>query len=77
MIAAPGSVENRPFGRPASSMTRASSRQTSGLHDDGFKRMALPAASAGATFCASEAIGEFHGVMPAVTPSGSWTDSVR
>src|ERR1700733_12143774 len=61
---APGSVENNPLGRPASSTMRASSSETNGLQDDGLSRIALPAANAGATFCASEGIGELHGVMP-------------
>ena len=74
---APGNVENNPFGSPAASMIRASSRQTSGLQEAGLSRMAFPAAKAGATFCASDAMGEFHGVMPAVTPSGSCTEKVR
>jgi hypothetical protein len=30
--------------------------------------IALPAANAGATFCASIVNGEFHGVMAATTP---------
>ena len=34
---------------------------------------ALPAASAGASFCASLAMGEFHGVIAATTPIGSCT----
>ena len=37
----------------------------------------MPAASAGASFCASLAIGEFHGVIAATTPSGSCTLMVR
>jgi hypothetical protein len=39
----------------------------------GFTTTALPAASAGASFCASLAMGEFHGVMAATTPMGSCT----
>ncbi|MNI79413.1 hypothetical protein D3C73_1358680 [compost metagenome] len=38
---------------------------------------ALPAASAGASFCASLAMGEFHGVIAAITPMGSCTLIVR
>ncbi len=37
----------------------------------------MPAASAGASFCASLAIGEFHGVIAAMTPIGSCTLMVR
>jgi hypothetical protein len=43
----------------------------------GLTTTALPAASAGAIFCASLAIGEFHGVMAATTPMGSCTLMVR
>ena len=32
---------------------------------------ALPAANAGASFCASEASGEFHGTIATTTPRGS------
>ena len=73
---APGRTEKSPGGRPAASTMRASSRQTSGLQEAGLSSTALPAASAGATFCASEAMGEFQGVIPATTPSGSCTDRV-
>ena len=72
----PGSTESRPAGRPASSATLASSRATSGDQLDGFNNTALPAASAGATFWASDAIGEFHGVIAATRPSGSCTELV-
>ena len=56
---------------------RASSSDTSGDQVAGFSSTALPAASAGATFCASEAMGEFHGVIAATRPIGSCTESVR
>jgi hypothetical protein len=71
VLPAPGKVEKMPGGSPAASTMRASTRQTSGLHEAGFSTTALPAASAGAIFWASDAIGEFHGVIPATTPSGS------
>ncbi len=51
-------------------------KPTSGDQPDGFTTTALPAASAGAIFCASEAMGEFHGVMAPTTPIGSHTDIV-
>ena len=56
---------------------RASSSDTSGDQLDGFSSTALPAASAGATFWASDAMGEFHGVMAPTSPIGSCTDMVR
>ena len=45
----------------------------SGEAEAGFKIMTLPAASDGATFQAAMRMGKFHGVMPAVTPTGSRT----
>ena len=56
---------------------RASASETSGVTSAGFNTTALPPASAGASFCASEAIGEFHGVIAAITPIGSYTLIVR
>ncbi len=43
----------------------------SGVASAGLRITAFPAAIAGATFCISLAIGEFHGVIAATTPSGS------
>ncbi|MNY23275.1 hypothetical protein D3C86_1569320 [compost metagenome] len=68
----PGSTLTRPRGRPASSQMRARARAASGVISAGLTTTALPAARAGASFCASEAIGEFHGVMAATTPMGSY-----
>ena len=58
----------QPGGSPASSATRPSSSAGDGVSSEGFRITALPAASAGATFCASIVIGEFHGVIAATTP---------
>ena len=44
-----------------------------GVISAGLNTTAQPAARAGASFCASLAIGEFHGVMAPTTPSGSCT----
>ena len=43
----------------------------SGVASAGLRITAFPAAIAGATFYISLAIGEFHGVIAATTPSGS------
>ena len=67
----PGSTLTIPFGMPAASQMRPSSSATSGVTPAGFRITAQPAASAGASFCASDAIGEFHGVIAATTPMGS------
>src|SRR5262249_47593626 len=56
---------------------RPSSSAASGVTSAGLTTTALPAASAGASFCASLAIGEFHGVIAAMTPIGSWALLVR
>ena len=53
------------------SMSRASASDTSGVHSAGLRTTALPAASAGAIFCASLATGEFHGAIAPTTPIGS------
>ena len=45
----------------------------SGVSEAGLKRTVFPATSAGAIFHAGIAIGKFHGVMHATTPSGSRT----
>ena len=73
----PGTTLTTPFGTPACSQMRPSSSAASGVTSAGFTITALPAASAGASFCASLAIGEFHGVMAAMTPIGSCTLIVR
>ena len=69
----PGSTLSSPGGSPAASATRPSSSAADGVNSDGFRITALPAASAGATFCASIVSGEFHGVIAATTPYGSCT----
>ena len=42
------------------------------VYSDGLITTVLPAASAGASFHAVSSSGEFHGMMAATTPSGSW-----
>lgn len=59
-------------GRKTGLLTKAGQQQRDpGAHTGGFTTTAFPAASAGATFCASLAMGEFHGVMAPTTPIGS------
>ena len=64
----PGRTFNSPAGSPASSAMRPSSSAGEEVSSDGFRITALPAASAGATFCASIVNGEFQGVIAATTP---------
>src|SRR5262249_13656685 len=74
---APGSTLTTPLGTPASRQMRPSSSATSGVGPAGFSSTALPAASAGASFCAPLRMGEFQGVIPATTPHGSQVLIVR
>ncbi|SXB94693.1 Uncharacterised protein [Klebsiella pneumoniae] len=67
----PGSTLSSPAGKPACSKIFASSSAMSGVASAGLRITAFPAAIAGATFCISLAIGEFHGVIAATTPNGS------
>lgn len=73
----PGSTESSAVGSAASVSAwwtrRPRARATSGVHSAGLRTTALPAASAGASFWASLAMGEFHGVIAPTTPMGSWT----
>ena len=63
-----------PSGRPASSPSRAIAIAVSGVCSAGFSTIVQPAASAGADFRVGIAAGKFHGVMPAVTPTGLLRD---
>ena len=56
---------------------RASSIAIRGVISAGLMTTGQPAASAGAIFCASLAMGEFQGVMAATTPMGSCRLIVR
>ncbi len=69
----PTSTLNKPLGKPASSKIFANSSAIKEVTSAGFKMTALPPANAGANFCTSLAIGEFHGVIAATTPTGSCT----
>ena len=73
----PGSTLMMPSGTPASCAMRASSIAMRGVISAGLNTTAQPAASAGASFCASLAMGEFQGVMAPTTPRGSFTLMVK
>ncbi|MNI82417.1 hypothetical protein D3C73_1391280 [compost metagenome] len=60
-----------PGGKPASRAMRPSANAGDEVTSEGLRMTALPAASAGATFCASIVSGEFHGVIATTTPYGS------
>src|SRR5687767_10160626 len=60
-----------PGGNLASSINFMNSSVDADVNSDGLTTIVLPAASAGATFHASNSSGEFHGTIAAMTPSGS------
>src|SRR6201999_3191664 len=60
-----------PAGMPALAARKASASADSGVSSAGFETTVQPEARAGAIFRASMAIGKFHGVMAAATPTGS------
>src|SRR6218665_3106926 len=59
----PGRTFRIPSGSPACNAMRATASPVEGVTSDGLRMTALPAARAGAIFCASMGIGEFHGVV--------------
>src|SRR5688572_3656408 len=63
-----------PAGTPASSSTFTKLMAESGVSVAGLKTTVLPQTSAGAIFHEGIAIGKFHGVIVAATPSGCRTD---
>ena len=64
-------MPSTPGGRPASSASFATASAVSGVCSAGFNTIVQPAASAGAALRVTIAAGKFHGVIPAVTPTGS------
>ena len=62
-----------PLGKPTFSIISVIRIAESGVISDGFRIMALPAASAGASFQIAREIGKFHATISAQTPSGSRT----
>ena len=61
-----------PGGRPASVAIRESSSIEADVNSEGLTTAVQPAASAGASFQLVSVNGEFHGVMIAMTPFGSY-----
>ena len=59
-----------PAGTPACNASSAMASADSGVSAAGFSTTAQPAASAGATLRAIMALGKFHGVIAATTPTG-------
>src|SRR5580698_2556742 len=61
-----------PSGKPASVNSAANSTIEADVNSDGLITAVQPAASAGASFQLVRVSGEFHGVMIATTPLGSF-----
>ena len=66
-----------PFGNPACSTSLTNSSAEAEVYSDGFSTMVLPAARAGPSFQAVSINGEFHGMIPTQTPSGSCRVKVK
>ena len=62
---------NSPGGRSCPATISASATAEAGTRLAGFQITALPKASAGAIFQTAVAIGKFHGLITATTPTGS------
>ena len=75
--AEPVTSSKTPSGNPASRPRRAIAIADSGVCSAGFSTIVQPAARAGADLRAGIAAGKFHGVMPAVTPTGSFVTTIR
>src|SRR5205823_15023575 len=61
-----------PFGMPAAATRPASSSIEADVNSEGLTTTVQPAANAGASFQLVSVSGEFHGVMIATTPFGSY-----
>ena len=68
-----GTMLITPAGMPASSASLAIASAESGVSSAGLATIVQPAASAGAILRARIAIGKFHGVIAATTPTASLT----
>ncbi len=69
--APPTTIWRTPSGRPASRKTASNiAPPMTGVCGSGFSTTAFPSASAGATTRIPRTLGEFHGVMAPMTPTG-------
>ena len=73
----PVNTENTPAGKPARSPSSAMASAESGVSLAGFTTKAQPAASAGPALRVIMALGKFHGVMAATTPTGCLMTIIR
>ena len=70
-------TENTPLGTPARSASTPSTSAESGVSFAGRATKEQPAARAGAALRAIIALGKFHGVMDAATPTGCLMTMIR
>ena len=75
--ASPVTTLRTPGGSPASCASFATASAESGVCSAGLSTIVQPAAIAGAAFRVTIAAGKFHGVMPAVTPTGCFVTTTR
>ena len=73
----PATMLMTPAGTPARSANTANAKADSGVALAGLQTTEQPAASAGAIFRVSMALGKFHGVMQATTPTGCLMTTMR
>ena len=73
----PASTLTTPAGMSALTASSAMASADSGVAEAGLHTTAQPAASAGPTFRVSMAMGKFHGVMQATTPTGCLRVTMR
>ena len=71
VAASPVTTLNTPAGSPARSPSSASASAENGVSEEGCATTVQPAASAAAALRVSIAVGKFHGVISATTPTGS------
>ena len=72
-VPSPFTILNTPAGKPASWINSANSKPERGAISEGFNTMVQPVAMAGIAFNTIWFIGQFQGVIKAVTPIGSIT----
>ena len=75
--AEPVMTENTPAGIPARSASSAIASADSGVSPAGLQTKAHPAASAGPALRVIIALGKFHGVIAATTPTGCLITTMR
>ena len=68
----PVTVFTTPEGKPTASISSMNAIVEAEVNSDGLITATFPAASAGASFHVNNNKGEFHGVIMATTPNGSY-----